>query len=78
MLGTITPYQYVVVNEYGGMLTHTLADTTEECLRKYAPATSDPRKPLEAHGSVVVRLCPHIAIGRPAGYWYKGPCCEKE
>jgi hypothetical protein len=62
----MNPYQYVVINEYGGPLAWTVADTADECASKFDGE-------LEDGACCIVRFEPVVVRGRPHGYWYKPP-----
>lgn len=64
--------QCVAVNEYGGCLMDTLADTPEESERKFCESwrrTYGDDATLEKLACCVVRLEPVIVLGKPHGYW---------
>jgi len=65
--------QCVAVNEYGGCLLHTLADTPEESERLFIETRKqnykEPDPTLEGLACCVVRLEPIVVLGKPHGYW---------
>jgi hypothetical protein len=60
----MNPYQYVAVNEYGGLLAWTIADTADECAAKLGGD-------LEEVACCIVRFEPVVVRGRPRGYWFR-------
>jgi len=64
--------QYVAVNEYGGCLMDTIANTPEESERIFCESrkkTYGDDATLEKLACCIVRLDPTVVLGKPHGYW---------
>lgn len=72
MRGDVDVMEYVVINEYGGMLPWTAGSTKQECLANFC---ADGRKPedLKPLGCAIFRLVPIFVEGAECNRFTKQP-----